>query len=267
VDPVDVKERVLMPRTTLDRELQALREQLLALSSNVTTALQYLLQILETGAQDMVPAIVTVDATIASLSMEAEERTLRLLILQQPLGGEDLRFLTAALHIENDFRHAGSLLAEIAHLLLSHLLSPESTLSHIRTNQLSLYTNAVDSLDRYGYVTEIVALRGLFQLGQEVHYMLQQTREALAQKSVVQAEAVHQEYLVLIQRYQNVTQELITMLWKDPALSALQQDTSILQRISQLLWIAHEMKQLALYADSICMRLLFIVKGKAWAGS
>ncbi len=37
------RERVLMPRTTLDRELQALRAQLLEIGSHVTTALQQLL--------------------------------------------------------------------------------------------------------------------------------------------------------------------------------------------------------------------------------
>lgn len=95
-------ERVLMPRTTLDRELQALRALLLEIGSHVTTALQQLLQVLETGDQDIVPAIITLEPAIDHLSMEAEERTLRLLILQQPVGGEDLRFLTAALHIEND---------------------------------------------------------------------------------------------------------------------------------------------------------------------
>ncbi len=162
-----------MPRTTLDRELQALRGQLLALGSQVTTALQYLLQVLETGAQDVIPTILTLEATIDHLSVEAEERTLRLLILQQPLGGEDLRFLTAALHIVNDFRRAGALLAEMAQLLFSHLLSPESTLSQIRTRQLSLYSSEIGSLDLYGYVTEIFALRGLCHLGQEVYYMLQ----------------------------------------------------------------------------------------------
>lgn len=86
--------------------------------------------------------------------------------------------------------------------------------------------------------------------------------EALVQKSLAQSEAVRQGYIPLKQRYQEVSQDLITMLWKAPALSALQQDTSILQRIAQLLWIAHEMKQLAFHADSICTYLLFIVKGK-----
>jgi len=251
-----------MPRTTLDRELQALRAQLLEIGSHVTTALQQLLIVLETGDQDIAHAIITLEPMIDHLSMEAEERTLRLLILQQPLGGEDLRFLTAALHIENDLRRAGTLLAEMAQLLFSHLLSQESTLSQIKTHKISLYTSSISALDHYGYTTEIFVLRGLLFLGQEVHYILQGTIEALAQKSVAQSEAVRQEYIILKQRYQEVSQDLITMLWKAPALSALQQDTSILQRIAQLLWIAHEMKQLAFHADSICTHLLFIVKGK-----
>ena len=251
-----------MPRTILDRELQALHKQLLGIGSHITTALQQLLLVLETGNQEVASAIIMLEKTIDGLLTEAEGRTLRLLILQQPLGGQDLRFLMAALHIENDLRRSGTLVAEMAQLLLTHLLSPESTLSHISTHKLSLYTSAISALDHYGYVTEIFVLRGLHGLGQEVSYILQGTMEALARKSVAQSDAVRQECKVLKQRYQQVSQDLITMLWKAPALSALQQDTSILQRIAQLLWIAHEMKQLALHAESICTRLLFIVKGR-----
>jgi phosphate uptake regulator len=118
--------------------------------------------------------------------MEAEERTLRLLILQQPLVGQDLRYLTSALHIEMNLKRAGT-------------------------------TN----------------------------------------------EAVYQEYVFMEQRYQDLSQDLMMMLWKAPAISALQRDTSILQRIAQLLWIAHEMKQLARYAENICIHIVFIVRGKS----
>jgi phosphate transport system protein len=248
-----------MPRTTLDRELQALHEQLLAIGSHVTIALQQLLLVLETGDQDVLYALITLEPTIDRLLLEAEERALRLLILQQPLGGQDLRFLTAALHIEIDLKRAGTLLAEMARLLLSHLLSPESTLFHIKTHKLSLFTDVISALDHYGYVTEIFALRGIFHLGQTVQHLLQETIEALEQKSVARAEAVRQEYGFLEQRQQQLSQELMMMLWKAPALSALQQNTSILQRISQLLLMTHEMKQLAQHADGICTQILFIV--------
>jgi hypothetical protein len=69
--------------------------------------------------------------------------------------------------------------------------------------------------------------------------------------------------MFLEQRYQQLSQDLMMMLLKAPALSALQRDTSILQRIAQLLWIAHEMNQLARYADSICAHIVFIVRGKS----
>lgn len=148
--------------------------------------------------------------------MEAEERTLRLLILQQPLGGQDLRFLTSALHIEMDLKRAGILLVEMAQLLHSHLLSQESTLSQIRTRKVSLHTDAISALDDYGYVTEIFVLRGLLYLGQTVQHLLQETIQALAQKSVAQSEAVRQEYVFLEQRYQQLSQDLMMILWKAP---------------------------------------------------
>ncbi len=69
--------------------------------------------------------------------------------------------------------------------------------------------------------------------------------------------------MFLERSYQWLSQDLMMMLLKAPALSALQRDTSILQRIAQLLWMAHEMKQLARYAESIGTPVLFIVKGKS----
>lgn len=65
------------------------------------------------------------------------------------------------------------------------------------------------------------------------------------------------------QRYQRLSQDLMMMLWEAPALSALQRDTSILQRIAQVLWMAHELRQLARYAESICTHIVFIMRGKS----
>ena len=147
--------------------------------------------------------------------------------------------------------------------LHAHLLSPESTLAQIRMQKLSLQTDAISALDHSGYVTEIFVLRGLLNFGQAVQHLLQETIQALAQKSSAQSEAVRQEYVFLEQRHQQLSQDLMLMLLKDPALSALQRDSSVLQRIAQLLWMAHEMKQLARCADSISTHVLFIVRGKS----
>ena len=251
-----------MPRTTLDRELQALHEQLLAIGFQVTSHLQQLLLILETGNQQAVDAIISLEPAIDSLALAAEEQTLRLLILQQPLGGQDLRFLKSALHIEMEFRRVGTVMGEMGQLLHTYLLSPGSTLAQIRMQKLSLQTDAISALDHSGYVTEIFVLRGLLNFGQAAQHLLQETIQALAQKSAVQSEAVRQEYVFLEQRHQQLSQDLMLMLLKDPALSALQRDSSVLQRIAQLLWMAHEMKQLARCAEAISTHVLFIVKGK-----
>ena len=113
------------------------------------------------------------------------------------------------------------------------------------------------------YVTEIFVLRGLFDLGQAAQRLLQETMQVLAQKSVARSEAVCQECLFMEQRYQRLSQDLMMMLWEAPALSALQRDTSILQRIAQVLWMAHELRRLARYAESICTHIVFIMRGKS----
>ena len=60
------------------------------------------LEALETGNHSSLLLIVEADESIDALCALAERQALRLLILQQPLGGQDLRLLTAALHISAD---------------------------------------------------------------------------------------------------------------------------------------------------------------------
>ena len=90
-----------MPRTNLDKGLQGLQAHLVQLGSHVEAALTETLQALETGNHTSLHVVIEADASIDALSAAAEEQALRLLILQQQLGGQDLRLLTAALYISN----------------------------------------------------------------------------------------------------------------------------------------------------------------------
>jgi phosphate transport system protein len=54
----------------------------------------------------------------------------------------------------------------------------------------------------------------------------------------------------------------MAMLEGAHALPSLQQDPSVLQRATHLLWITHELERAADHCTNICERIAFIVEGE-----
>src|SRR5712692_11251403 len=111
-----------MTRTVLDKELYELDAQIIKLGSLVDDALAKALEALESGDLAKSGLVIEADAIIDSLRAAVEEHTIRLLTLQQPLGGRDLRYLTSALSIAGDLERTGDGAEGIAQILLR--LSP-----------------------------------------------------------------------------------------------------------------------------------------------
>jgi len=72
-----------MTRTVLDKELQALDEQIIGLGSLVDDALAKALEALETGDIAKAGLVIEADALIDSLRAAVEEHAIRLLTLQE----------------------------------------------------------------------------------------------------------------------------------------------------------------------------------------
>src|ERR1700693_1788386 len=107
-----------MPRTQLDKELQELDAQMIRLGNLVDNALGKALEALETGDQAMSGMVIEGNVIIDSLRAAIEEHTIRLLTLQQPLGGRDLRYLPSALSTAGDLERTGDGAAGIAQIIL-----------------------------------------------------------------------------------------------------------------------------------------------------
>src|SRR5438045_6616602 len=107
-----------MTRKILDKELQELDGQIIQLGSLVDDALEKALQALETGDLAQAGRVIETDVLIDSLRAAVEEHSIRLLTLQQPLGGRDLRYLTSALSIAGDLERTGDGAAGIAQIIL-----------------------------------------------------------------------------------------------------------------------------------------------------
>jgi phosphate transport system protein len=246
-------------RTILDQELQELDKQINKLGALVDDALGQALKVLETGDLAEAGRVIEADSLIDSLRVAVEEHTIRLLTLQQPLGGRDLRYLTSTLSIAGDLERTGDCAQGIAEILLRMVplrSSSQSVLVKESPNAAKIHA-ANEDRD----ITEASILHSLLELGWEARGVLQKTMKAFANRDAEAARTIWTEDDVVDVRYHLVRHDLMTMLAGARAIPALQNDSFILQRATYLLWIAHKLERVGDHASNICERIIFIIEG------
>lgn len=246
-----------MTRTILDNELQALDAQIVRLGQLVDDALGKALEALESGDQAKAGMVIEADAMIDSLRAAIEEHTIRLLTLQQPLGGRDLRFLTSALSIAGDLERTGDGAAGIAQIMLRMEPLRSANLSHVE-----VHVEADTPVSKEHNVTEAAIVRSMLELGSEARRVLQGTMEAFAHRDVQAARHIWQEDDIVDVRYHLVRHDLMALMEGARAIPALQSDSRILQRATYLLWIAHKLERVADHSSNVCERVVFIAEGE-----
>ena len=246
-----------MARLLLDKELEALDAQIIQMGNLVDDALGKALEALKTGNQAMSGMVIEGDVIIDSLRAAIEEHTIRLLTLQQPLGGRDLRYLTSALSIAGDLERTGDGAAGIAQIILrmSPLHDGAPSLVHVENNQTHTSNDSAE-------ITEASILQALLDLGYEARRVLQGTMQAFADRDVNAARFLWEEDDVVDVRYHLVRHDLMALLAGARAIPALQNDALILQRATYLLWIAHKLERVADHCTNVCERIVFIVDGE-----
>lgn len=246
-----------MSRTLLDKELHELNNQILHLGSLVDDALAKVLEALETGDLAKSGLVIEADVPIDGLRAAVEEHTIRLLTLQQPLGGRDLRFLTSALSIAGDLERTGDGAAGIAQIILRMTPLKSNGVSQVKVEDTAPNASG-DGVE----ISEASILRGILELGYEARRVFQGTMEAFAHRDVKAARYIWEEDDVVDVRYHLVRHDLMAMLAGARAIPALQNDAFILQRATYLLWIAHKLERVADHSGNICERIVFIVEGE-----
>ncbi len=246
-----------MTRILLDKELQALDAQMIQMGNLVDDTLGKALEALESGNQAISGMVIEGDVIIDSLRAAIEEHTIRLLTLQQPLGGRDLRYLTSALSIAGDLERTGDGAAGIAQIILR--MSP---LHDNAASPVHIENNRVQENGDNGEITEASILRSLLELGYEARRVLQGTMKAFADRDVNAARYIWEEDDVVDVRYHLVRHDLMALLAGARAIPALQNDSLVLQRATYLLWIAHKLERVADHCTNVCERIVFIVEGE-----
>jgi phosphate transport system protein len=244
-----------MARTILDKEMQALNEQIIRLGSLVDEALELSLDALYKADLAAAGMVIENDNLTDSLRMAIEEHTVRLLTLQQPLGGRDLRYLTSSLSIAGDLERAGDGAAGIAQITLRMAPLRDDKLSQVKVDN--------DSVDGAGSeITESSVMHSMLELGNEARRVLQGTMKAFANRDAKAARYLREEDDVVDVRYHLVRHDLMAMMTGARAIPALQNDSLILQRFTYLLWIAHKLERVSDHCTNICERIVFTEEGE-----
>lgn len=246
-----------MTRTLLDTELQDLDAQVVKLGTMVDDALGKALEAMETGNQARAGMVIEADALADSLRAAIEEHTIRLLTLQQPLGGRDLRYLTSIFSIAGDLERIGDGAAGIAQNVLR--MEP---LRQAQLSQVAVHVDAAAEVSEEHNITEAQIVRNMLELGNEARRVLQGTIQAFASRDVRAARYIWQEDDVVDVRYHLVRHDLMALMEGARAIPALQNDSRILQRATYLLWIAHKLERVADHSSNICERVVFITEGE-----
>src|SRR5438270_12470348 len=147
-----------MARTLLDKELHELDTQIVRLGSLVDDSLSKALEALETGDLAKSGLVIEGDTIVDSLRVAIEEHAIRLLTLQQPLGGRDLRYLTSALSIAGELERIGDGAAGIAQILLR--MTP---LRGAALSQVKIDVAPADSSSEDDQITEASILHGMLE--------------------------------------------------------------------------------------------------------
>jgi phosphate transport system protein len=108
----------------LQREIESLKKRLLQLAAIVEEDVMRAVLSLEKKEMALAQRVANEDKIVDKAEIEVEEECLKILALHQPVAG-DLRFIIAALKIDNDLERIGDLAVNIAERSLALAAKPD----------------------------------------------------------------------------------------------------------------------------------------------
>jgi phosphate transport system protein len=210
-------------RSTFDRELEQLRDDVLRLGSMVDVAISSSIQALKERDWALSRRIIADDEKINDLRFKIEEHCVSLIARQQP-AARDLRFIVAVMNIVLDLERMGDHAAGIATVVL-------------RMGDQPLLKPLID-------------LPRMAQISQD---MLRQSLDSLVSGDAQEALAITRLDDEVDQLYNQIFRELISFMIEDPR---------TVTRAMYLLFCAHNVERIADRVTNICERVAFIATGR-----
>jgi phosphate transport system protein len=115
-------------RIHLQREIENLKKDILTLGAMAEYSVREATLAIERRDEELAQSVIEKDLTIDQMEVEVEESCLKILALHQPVA-IDLRFIVAALKINNDLERIGDLAVNIAERALFLATQPPVSIS------------------------------------------------------------------------------------------------------------------------------------------
>lgn len=211
------------PRKNFDRELQRLKDEVLALGSMVEDALLRSVRVLKQRDAEEARRTIDADNKVNRKRFAIEKDVLILIATQQPLA-RDLRLLAAVLEIITELERIGDYAKGIAKISL--MIGEEPLLKPL-----------VD----------------IPRMAEKARDMLHRSLGAFVELDVDLAQQIPQEDDEVDNLYNQVRRELLTYVLSDPRNS---------EQANLLLWAAHNLERAADRVTNICERVVFTVTGE-----
>lgn len=210
-------------RSTLDRDLRTLQDDLLRMGDLLDTAIQHAVRALSTLDSALARQIVADDAKVNALRFQIEEECLALIATQQPTAS-DLRAVVATMIIVSELERMGDYAAGIAKTVL-------------RMENEPLLKPLID----------------IPRMADECRQMVRRVLDAYVTRNADVARAVAAHDDVIDSLYNQIFRELLSFIVEDP------QTTT---RALYLLFSAHNLERIGDRAVNIAERVIFMTSGE-----
>jgi len=212
-----------MPRTSFERHLHELQDDVLFLGSMVEKAIGRSIEALRKRDLELARKVIAADREIDLKRYEIEEKCTELMATHQPMAS-DLRIIIAVLYIIVDLEriadHAGGI-AKIAIMI--------------------------------GDEPPLKPLIDIPRMAEKATDMLHRSLDAFVEHDADVARQISAEDDEIDSLYDQVFLELLVFMMEDPR---------TVTRATRLIWVAHNLERTADRVTNICERVVFTVTGK-----
>jgi phosphate transport system protein len=212
-----------MPRTSFERHLHELQDDVLVLGSMVEKSIYLSMEALKNRDLDLAKQVIAADAEIDRKRFDIEEKCIELIVTQQPVAS-DLRIIVAVLNIIIDLERIGDHGEGVAKIAI--MIGSEPPLK---------------------------PLIDLPRMAQKTGDMLRRSLDAFVNRDAEAARLISKEDDEIDALYDQVFRELLTFM---------AEDSKTITRATRLIWVAHNLERSADRVTNICERVVFVVTGK-----
>jgi len=212
-----------MVRTSFERHLHELQDDVLVLSSMVEKAIYRSMEALKNRDLELAKQVIADDSEIDRKRFDIEEKCIELIVTQQPVAS-DLRIIVAVLNIIIDLERIGDHSEGVGKITLM-----------------------------IGNEPPLKPLIDLPRMAQKTGDMLRRSLDAFVNRDAEAARRISKEDDEIDALYDQVFRELLTFM---------AEDSRTITRATRLIWVAHNLERSADRVTNICERVVFVVTGK-----